>query len=387
VSTPRFSIVIPTRQRHQTLASAIESVLFQSFPDFEVIVQDNCSGPETWEVVKRYRDTRVKYHRAEHVLPMNLNWEAGLNSARGQFVFFLGDDDALMPDGLVLASDILLRAPLEVLAWEKYTYWWDDALEPSLRGRLFVHCTNGFRMLDSHELLESYYSWKVGIGALPSIYSGFVSRALVDRVRGRTGGLYFAAGSPDVFSGIANLFLSTQTGFFERGLSLCGNSGFSTGCSHFFRSRGAGRREIYYLDEGKTVGQLLHPSLVPTVNLEMNLADAQLRAKEILFPDDARYKVDYGSMIHAMAQAINRDPDSYDETLADIRAAAQRFSVDLDVVPIPPKASITPAPLQGLLGIPEGRPTLAVNAPEAGVRTAAQAARLAASVLPVLTIQ
>ena len=35
---PRFSIVIPTRQRHQTLGYAIQSVLFQNYPDFEVVV-------------------------------------------------------------------------------------------------------------------------------------------------------------------------------------------------------------------------------------------------------------------------------------------------------------------------------------------------------------
>jgi glycosyltransferase involved in cell wall biosynthesis len=379
--------VIPTRERHRTLASAIESVLFQDFPFVELVVMDNCSGPETWDVVKRYRDPRIKYERSERVLPMNENWERGLAASTGEFVFFLGDDDALMPDGLRLANDILSRVPLDVLAWDKYTYWWEDAIEPSLRGRLFLHYSNGFRMLNAHEILEGHYNWRVSFGALPSIYTGLVGRRLIDRIRARTGGTYFAAGSPDVYTGIANAYFGEQLGFFERGLSMCGNSGRSTGCSHFFRSRGSEQRSRYYGDEGKTVRELLHPSLIETVSLEVNLADAQIRAKELLFPQDDRYRMNYPAMVASMAANVNRDPGSYDETVADLRALAERFSVDLAGVPIPPRADVQPAPLQGLLAIAEGRATVAVNAPEAGVRTAAQAARLAGAMLPVLTIQ
>ena len=129
---PRFSIVIPTRQRHQTLGYAIQSVLFQPFEDFEVVVMDNCSSPETWDVVKQFRSPRLRYERSPRVLPMNENWEAGLELAQGEYVFFMGDDDAVMPDGLQLAAAILERARLDVLSWLKYTYWWDSAIEPTV---------------------------------------------------------------------------------------------------------------------------------------------------------------------------------------------------------------------------------------------------------------
>mgnify|MGYP000163564668 CR=1 FL=1 len=97
--TPRFSIVIPTRPRHQTPAYAIQRVLCQSFPDFELAVLDNCSSPETWDMMKQFRTPKL----------------------------FMGDDDALMPDGLGLANDIRSRAPMDVLSWLKYTYRWDWA--------------------------------------------------------------------------------------------------------------------------------------------------------------------------------------------------------------------------------------------------------------------
>ena len=388
MSKPQFSIVIPTRQRHETLGSAIRSVLLQPFENFELIVMDNASSDETWQVVRQFQSPRLKYDRAPAVLPMNENWERGLRQCAGEYVFFLGDDDAIMPDGMTIASQILARMPLDVLAWNKYTYWWDNAISEFHRGRLFVHFNHEFQNLDGLNLLDGYYQWRVGFGSLPGIYSAFVNRKLIQAVSDKAGGYYFAAGSPDVYSGVANAYFGKHIGMFQRGLSLCGNSGYSTGCSHFFRSKGAVRREAYYTDEGKTVGQLLHPSLIPTVNLEMNLADAQLRAKENLFPNDARFEFDVRAMLNAMAGGINRDPASYDETLADIRNLAAKFSIDPASIGVPPRAAASGTVLQGLLqDTPNSPVTIAVNGIEAGVRDSAEAARLAHSLLPTITIQ
>jgi hypothetical protein len=236
-------------------------------------------------------------------------------------------------------------------------------------------------------MLAGYYDWSVGFGALPSIYSGFVRRSLIDKIRAKTGGKYFAAGSPDVYGGVANAYFGGALGFFQRGLSISGNSGASTGCSHFFRSKGAARRSVYYAEERKTVGELLHPSLVPTVNLEMNLADAQIRAKELLFPDDARYQFNPQRMLMAMAAGINRDPGSYDETLADIRAFAKKFRVDVTQIAIPPRAPEPTQFAQGLMQEGNGSaPTLAVNCTAAGIKDCAEAARLAHGLLPAISI-
>jgi glycosyltransferase involved in cell wall biosynthesis len=388
MSRPRFSIVIPTRQRHQTLAYAIQSVLFQDYADFELIVQDNCSGPETWDVVKQFRTPKLKYQRSPRVLPMNQNWEMGLALCEGEFLFYMGDDDALMPDGLRLAQDILSRARLDVLTWQKYTYWWENALEPTLHGRLFVHTGCNFQAVDPRSMLEAFYDWKIGFGTLPSIYTSLVHRDVVARAKARTGGTYFTLGAPDVWTGIVNAFLARQVGVFERGLSISGNSGPSTGCSAFFRSKGAARLKEYYNEEGKTLEELTHPALIPSVNLEINHADHQLRAKEMLFPDDVRLQVKMPLVLASMAANLNRDPDSYDVVLEELRQLAAKHSIPLSSLAIPPRARSAKQTIQGpIFGPDQKLQCLAVNCPEAGVRDAHQAARLTAALLPQLTIQ
>ncbi len=385
---PRFSIVIPTRQRHQTLGYAIQSVLFQDYPDFELVVMDNCSDPETWAVVKQFRSPKLRYVRAPHVLPMNENWEAGLAATEGDYVFFMGDDDALMPDGLRLAGDILGRASLDVLSWLKYTYWWDSAIEPSVRGRLFVHFGRNFHQLDRMQVIQSFYDWRTGMNRLPSIYTSLVKRALIDKVREKTGGKYFALGAPDVYTGIANAWFGENLGLFERGLSIGGNSGFSTGTAWYFRSKGKARRDAYHADEGRDERELIHPALIPSVNLEVNLADTQLRTRELLFPNDERFQVRIPTVLAAMAANINRDPASYEAVVEEIRALASKYSIDPGTVGLPPRASEVRPIAQGLMfGPGQALEGLAVSCPEAGVHDVAQAARLAASVLPVLTIQ
>ena len=387
MSQPMFSIVIPTRERHRTLAYSMRSVLQQDYADYELIVQDNYSSEETAHVVRAYRSPRIKYNRAPYTLPMNENWEEALSLCEGRYIFYLGDDDALMPDGMSLAASILERAPMDVLMWDKYTYWWEDALEPSVAGRMFLHLSHNFQMIDPHGLLKSYYDWDLGFGALPSIYTGFTSRALVERVKEKTG-KYFYVGAPDNYTGIANAYLGRNIGKFERGLSIGGNSGASTGCAYFFRSKGAQRRKDYHVEERKTIAEIIHPALIPSVNLEVNWADIQLRAKEVLFPEDDRFTVPMAKMLTAMAANINRDPDSYDETLAELRQLEAKYGVDPASVPVPPRACGEKPKLQGLIqSAPGGPQTLAVNCMEAGVHEVASAARLASALLPTLTIQ
>jgi glycosyltransferase involved in cell wall biosynthesis len=387
MSRPRFSIVIPTRQRHQTLPYAIQSVLFQDFPDYELIIMDNCSSPETWDVVKQFRTPKLNYQRSPRVLPMNDNWETGLAMTEGEYVFFMGDDDALMPDGLSLAASILDRLPLDVLSWDKYTYWWDDAIEPSVRGRLFLHVGCGFMMLDREAVLKAYYGWQIGMGALPSIYTSLVRRSLIDEIRAGCG-RYFPLGAPDVFTGISNLWFGRQIGRFERGLSMCGNSGYSTGTAWFFRSKGQGRRDAYHADEGRDERELIHPSLIPSVNLEVNLADTQLRAKQLLFAGDDRFEVRIPVVLAQMAANINRDPESYDLVAAEIRELAGRHGIDPASIPLPPRAPAMRTAVQGpLFGPDQTLQTLAIHCPAAGVHDVAQAARLASAVLPAVTIQ
>ena len=60
----RFSILIPTRNRHETLSFAIKTCLEQNFENYEIVVCDNNSSSETREVIEKLSNIRIKYIRS-----------------------------------------------------------------------------------------------------------------------------------------------------------------------------------------------------------------------------------------------------------------------------------------------------------------------------------
>jgi glycosyltransferase involved in cell wall biosynthesis/SAM-dependent methyltransferase len=93
---PRISVCIPTYNYANFIPYAIESVLRQSFEDFEVIVQDDCSSDNTEEVVAGFlSDPRVKFSRNERNLGLAANWNLCLRKSRGQYIKYVFADDFL----------------------------------------------------------------------------------------------------------------------------------------------------------------------------------------------------------------------------------------------------------------------------------------------------
>jgi len=107
--SPKASVCIPTYNYGRYIPDAIESVLGQTFSDFELLVVDNCSTDNTRELVENYarKDARVAYFCNEANLGMVGNWNRCLEHACGEYVKILCADD-------VLARDCLERQVLEL---------------------------------------------------------------------------------------------------------------------------------------------------------------------------------------------------------------------------------------------------------------------------------
>lgn len=98
---PVFTVIIATYNRKNILPRAIQSVLNQTFRDFELLVIDNGSTDGTSETVRNIKDSRLFYIRNPEPTdscdaPRNL----GIKMAKGYFIAFLDDDDIWYPERL-----------------------------------------------------------------------------------------------------------------------------------------------------------------------------------------------------------------------------------------------------------------------------------------------
>ena len=96
---PKVSVLIPTYNYAHYLPEAIDSVLAQTFEDFEVIIVDNCSTDNTEEIVMEYlqKDKRIQYFKNEENIGPYRNYNQCLLYASGEYIKFLNADDKFAP--------------------------------------------------------------------------------------------------------------------------------------------------------------------------------------------------------------------------------------------------------------------------------------------------
>jgi glycosyltransferase involved in cell wall biosynthesis len=99
-SGPLISICIPAYNSEHFIGSTLESVLHQTYSNFEVIVTDDHSTDRTISVVKKFGDRRIRLVENQANLGIAGNWNKALSLATGKYVKVMGADDLLYPDCL-----------------------------------------------------------------------------------------------------------------------------------------------------------------------------------------------------------------------------------------------------------------------------------------------
>jgi glycosyltransferase involved in cell wall biosynthesis len=116
-TAPFFSVVIPVYNRADVLGRALQSVLAQSFQDFEIVVVDDGSRDDPHAVVQAIGDARIRYVRQENKGGAAAR-NHGFDEARGTFVALLDSDDRFLSHHLKNMHD-LLRGTKNVVGYAK----------------------------------------------------------------------------------------------------------------------------------------------------------------------------------------------------------------------------------------------------------------------------
>jgi len=107
---PFFSVIIATYNRAQFLPIAIESVLNQTFADFELLIIDDGSTDKTKDIIERYSDKRLRYTRKEHA-GVSAARNTGVKLAKGAYIAFLDSDDRYRRDKLEITAAYIQNNP------------------------------------------------------------------------------------------------------------------------------------------------------------------------------------------------------------------------------------------------------------------------------------
>lgn len=123
MTQPLVSIVLPTYNGSRYLATSIESCLSQTYPNFELIIVDDCSTDTTPDIIKQYvsRDNRITYIRNDKnkKLPQSLN--IGFEKARGEFFTWTSDDNYYASGAIEKMVSTLQSNPSVGLVYCNYT--------------------------------------------------------------------------------------------------------------------------------------------------------------------------------------------------------------------------------------------------------------------------
>jgi glycosyltransferase involved in cell wall biosynthesis len=110
---PHISVTIPVFNRAHLVGRTIESVLKQSFSDFEILVVDDASQDNTVEVIRQYaeQDSRIRLVINPKNLGLTRNWNKCLELADGPLVQVMQSDDLIDADYLQMVSDVFEQQP------------------------------------------------------------------------------------------------------------------------------------------------------------------------------------------------------------------------------------------------------------------------------------
>lgn len=242
-SDPFFSIVIPTKNRPQLLKDAIQSVLWQNFDDFELIVSDNFNDQTTQDVIDLFiENPKFRSIRTDHELSMIDHWEFATKQARGKYVIVLADRKVLYQGALKKLASVIRRNPsIKVFSFGVQTF-------NEVTNQYGWNTPVGFnKHLRSVELIQNflhnnYYTSESLDSRFPKTLNGCYLNEFAKDVRENYGAYFnqFGVTTPDYSSFFINCALNEQVMYIGEKIILTQGESSSNG-----RVFGAGKFQAY----------------------------------------------------------------------------------------------------------------------------------------------
>lgn len=147
--SPKVTVLMPVYNGAPYLKEAIESILSQTFKDFEFIIIDDGSTDNSYEIARSYLDQRIKLYKNEFNLRVAETLNKGIKLAQGEYIARMDADDVSLPNRLARQVNFLDSHPdiTIVGSWVKvigdtHEYVWKYESNPEkLKTKMFFNCS------------------------------------------------------------------------------------------------------------------------------------------------------------------------------------------------------------------------------------------------------
>jgi glycosyltransferase involved in cell wall biosynthesis len=232
-----ISIVIPTRNNPETLEHTLKTCLYDQGDDFEVVISDNSSpdNDDTMRLVQRLNDRRIKYYRPERELLLKESFEFAYCKTKGEFIFSIGSDDAVLHHGLETLRNILNHFPDDdVFIWDRLLYCWPGVSKMQEDQLVIPTCSYQAdnvqaSYIDCDDYLQAILNLNISMYSLPMFYinSGF-RRNYIHKIIEKTG-KFLDGDSQDIYTGLINYALNDRLLYIKHPITIAGMSSHSVG--------------------------------------------------------------------------------------------------------------------------------------------------------------
>jgi len=295
----KFTIVIPTRERCDTLLYSLRTCTDQDYENFDIVVSDNASKDRTKEVVESFHDSRIRYVNTGRRVSMSENFDFGLSQVSEGFVMIMGDDDGLLPGAIHRVSDIINKTQVRSVISSSCAYSWPNHPAKSLRNMMSWNASAVDEIRDSKEWLKKMLSFTpLYTFDLPGLYMGFVH---IDVVRSMTkNSFFFRSMTPDAYSALACAVALDKYAYSGRPFCIHGASGKSTGASGILE---LDKSESHSFYSENTIA--FHHSLRICQSYRISVAESFIRLKETFPEKTEQFDFDMRTLLSATLAEIS----------------------------------------------------------------------------------
>ncbi len=308
---PFFSIVIPTRNRSDTLKYTIETILKQNFTNFEIIICDNNSYDDTKNVAENFNDKRIQYIKSEKSLSMVDNWELAFTKVTGTYVTYLADNDGLINNSLSYLFKLLKTNNFpDIIRWNKNLYYWPCSyIKPNT---LLFKPVEEIKLISSEEIITKIFNNETPFQSLPMIYNSIISTKLVNDVK-KEYSRVFKSVCPDVYSGFIFALTTQYYLSLECPISIGGNSSKSTGTSYLNKKNNVEKEFYNLIEESEIKWNINAPNLY---NIFSSIYETYLNVCENL---NIKFSINYNILVENIFNTLSiHDQETLDKIIKEV---------------------------------------------------------------------